>query len=119
MSYYERKNYRIKKKANQFLKKAYLFNSIVVIGALNIFGSYASIFISPIYFILSTLISAVVIALCYKAAVYCEKEAEKLLRRARSSEHREYAEHSNIIRVNFSRRRINSNKHFCDKSVSI
>lgn len=119
MNYYERKNYRIKKKADKYLKKAYLFNCGVVIGALNIFGSYASIFISLPYFIFSTLISAAVIAICYKAAVYCEEQAEKLLKSTRKSANKRRAEHGNIIRVDFSRSYINSSEAFNDESASV
>lgn len=120
MSHSERKNYRARKKAKKYLKRAYLFDTIVVIAALNIFGSYISIFISLPYFICSLIASLAVIAIAYKAASYCEKIAGQLLKNSACKcnikvNKNKSSRKNNIIRVDFTKKRIKNNEEYSVK----
>lgn len=118
MSYSERKKYRAKKKAKKYLKRAYLFDTIVVIAALNIFGSYISIFVSLPYFICSLLASIVVIALSYRAASYYESIANEIMKPC-ASKRKSKAIKNNIIRVDFAKKRIEYNDDYYNENIRI
>ncbi|MGN0441094.1 MAG: hypothetical protein ACI4FO_00165 [Acutalibacteraceae bacterium] len=106
MSYPERKNYRIIKKAKAYLKRSLIFDAIVVLGAINIFGSCASLFISLPYFFISLAASVTVIAICYKISVYCEEKAYLLMSGLTTQEPAVKRRRSNIIRVDFRKKRV-------------
>ena len=80
MSYPERKNYRAMKAAKQYMKRSYLFDTLVVLGGINFFGSCASIFISLPFFIISLALSIIMMICGYKASACCEAKADSIIK---------------------------------------
>ncbi|MCQ4023282.1 MULTISPECIES: hypothetical protein [unclassified Ruminococcus] len=114
MSYPERKKYRAMKTAKQYMKRSYLFDALVVLGGINILGSFTSIFISLPYFVLSLVFSIAVMAVGYKASSYFEAKAISTIKSIDIVPiHRlnttKKPKRNNIIKVDFRNKRVDGN----------
>lgn len=106
MSYPERKNYRAMKAAKQYMKRSYLFDTLVVLGGINFFGSCASIFISLPFFIISLALSIIMMICGYKASACYESKADSIMKSIGSAptytnKPEKITTRNNIIRVDF------------------
>lgn len=115
MSYPERKNYRAMKAAKQYMKRSYLFDTLVVLGGINFFGSCASIFISLPFFIISLALSIIMMICGYKASACCEAKADSIMKSIGSAptytnKPEKITARNNIIRVDFNSKQVVQNK---------
>lgn len=117
MNYKQRKMAIAQKEAKRYSLKALMYNLVVVLSSINILGSCMAAVSSPIYFLLNTAISIIVIRTCYREAVCLEKKSARVIRDCQRKLRSLKSENvpNNIIHINFD---FKKNVYLKSKSTS-